>query len=163
MSFRMTVGAVVRATVFMRIHIAIGLLCALGVSCARSAPPADEAGLDAAVKAYQTAFDTNKPAEVMAFIADDALMMEAGIVQTRAEYEKEHLPADMDFGKGVTAKRAPDRRVVRGDTAWVTTQTQFTGTYQDKPVSFQGLELMVWSRELAGWRIRAIHWSSRRN
>ena len=124
-------------------------------------PANDEASVAAAVKAFHSAFASGNAGDVMRFIAEDALMMEGGNIETRDQYEKSHLPADIAFEKEVSAKRTPVRVVVRGDTAWVTTSADFVGTFQGKPVDFQGLELMVLSREPAGWRIRAIHWSSR--
>ena len=45
--------------------------------------------------------------------------------------------------------------------AWVTTSTDFVGTFEDRPVDFLGLETMVLNRQPEGWRIKAIHWSSR--
>lgn len=124
-------------------------------------PTNDEASVASAVKVFHSAYAAGNAAQVMQFIAEDALMMEGGNIETRAQYEKDHLPADIAFEKEVQAKRTPVRVVVRGDTAWVTTSADFVGTFEGRPVDFQGLELMVLSREPAGWRIRAIHWSSR--
>ena len=128
---------------------------------AAQAPASDEASVAAAVKTFHSAYAAGNAAQVMQFIAEDALMMEGGNIETRAQYEKDHLPADIAFEKQVSAKRTPVRVVVRGETAWVTTSADFVGTFEGRPVDFQGLELIVLSREPAGWRIRAIHWSSR--
>ena len=128
---------------------------------AAQTPASDEASVAAAVKTFQSAYAAGNAAQVMQFIAEDALMMEGGNIETRAQYEKDHLPLDIAFEKQVSAKRTPVRVVVRGETAWVTTSADFVGTFEGRPVDFQGLELMVLSREPAGWRIRAIHWSSR--
>ena len=147
----------------MRLHIAaFVLICASTITPAAAQTPAnDEAGVMATVKAFHTAFAAGNGAAVMQLIHDDALMMEGGNIETRSEYEKAHLPADLAFEKAVTAKRTPVRMVVRGDAAWVTTSADFVGTFENRPVDFLGLELMVLSREPAGWRIRAIHWSAR--
>jgi len=51
--------------------------------------------------------------------------------------------------------------VVHGDAAWATSTTETAGTFQSRPIDSIGTELMVLSRETGGWRIRAIHWSSR--
>jgi ketosteroid isomerase-like protein len=74
---------------------------------------------------------------------------------------KGHLPADIEFEKGVSTQRSPIRVAVSGDTAWATSTSEVTGTYQGKPVNFVGAESMVLSRTKGGWRIRLIHWSSR--
>jgi ketosteroid isomerase-like protein len=122
----------------------------------------DEADVAAAVKAFQTAMDTGDAATVMQYIADDALMMEGGTIENRMQYEKDHLPLDLDFAKDMTAKRMPVKQDVRGDVAWVRTSTEFSGTFQGQPLSLLGLETMVLTREPEGWRIRALHWSSQR-
>ena len=69
----------------------------------------------------------------MQLIADDAVMLEAGSVETRADYGKNHLPADIEFEKGVSTKRSPIRVVVRGDTAWATSTSEVTGTFEGNP------------------------------
>ena len=139
------------------------LLCSLTAACASAPSTADdEAAVAAAVKAFQTAMDTGDAATTMQYIADDALMMEGGTIENRMQYETDHLPLDLDFAKGMTAKRMPVTQDVRGDVAWVRTSTEFTGTFQDQPLSLLGLETMVLTREPQGWRIRALHWSSQR-
>jgi ketosteroid isomerase-like protein len=140
------------------------LFCTVTAACSPGRSTADdEADVAAAVKEFQTAMDTGDAATVMRYIADDALMMEGGTIENRMQYEKDHLPADLDFAKGMTAKRMPVKQDVRGDVAWVRTSTEFTGTFQGQPLSLLGLETMVLTREAEGWRIRALHWSSRRN
>ena len=100
-------------------------------------------------------------AKVMSLVAEDAMFLEAGTVETRAQYEKDHLPADIAFEKGVKIKRSPIRIVIVGDAAWATSTSEYQGTYQGRAVDSLGTELMVLSRGGGGWRIRAIHWSSR--
>ena len=39
----------------------------------------------------------------MSVIAPDAMFVESGKLETRAEYEMNHLPVDIDFEKQVTA------------------------------------------------------------
>lgn len=138
------------------------LFCSVSYACAAAQPSADdEADVAAAVKAFQTAMDTGDAATVMQYLADDALMLEGGTIENRSQYEQDHLPADLSFAKGVTTRRTPVRQTIEGDVAWVATSTDFTGTFEGKPVDFLGLETMVLSREPEGWRIRALHWSSR--
>lgn len=146
----------------MRLHVLPLIVLCLTAACAPASSPADdEANVAAAVKAFQTAMDTGDAATVMQYIADDALMLEGGTIETRMQYEEAHLPADIAFAKDVTTKRTPIRQTIRGDVAWVTTSTDFTGSFEGRPVDFLGLETMVLSREQPGWRIKTIHWSSR--
>ena len=83
------------------------------------APPS-EADVKAVVDAFYggiTAGDTNA---VMHLIAPDAVFVESGKIETRAEYEANHLPADIDFESKVKAMRGPLRVTFDGrETAWV--------------------------------------------
>jgi len=148
----------------MRIHtLALILVGSVGVACAPTQSPADdEAAVAAAAKEFQTAMDTGDAPTVMRYLADDALMMEGGTIENRMQYEKDHLPADLEFAKGMTAKRMPVQQTVRGDVAWVRTSSEFRGTFEGKPLAILSLETMVMTREPEGWRIKALHWSGMR-
>jgi ketosteroid isomerase-like protein len=121
----------------------------------------ETAAVTAAVNAFHAALQRGDRSAVMQLIADDALFFEAGGVETRAEYEQNHLPADIEFSKAVTTTRSPIRVVVNGSSAWASSTSEFVGTFQGRAVDSLGAELMVLSREPAGWRIRAVHWSGR--
>jgi ketosteroid isomerase-like protein len=121
----------------------------------------DSAAVHAVVSAFHAGIGSGDAAAVSQLIADDALLLEAGGVETRDEYVKNHLPADIEFEKVVATKRSPIRVVTSGTAAWASSTSEFSGTFQGRSVDSLGAELMVLSREPAGWRIRAIHWSGR--
>jgi ketosteroid isomerase-like protein len=98
----------------------------------------------------------------MSVIAPDAVFLESGKLETRAEYETNHLPADIEFESQVSGKRGPMRVTIQGDTAWVIALTDYDGTFQGSPVRFVSAQLVVLARDTGDWRIRTIHWSSRR-
>ena len=98
----------------------------------------------------------------MNLIAPDALFLESGRLETRAEYEANHLPSDIAFEREVTGKRGPMRVSFSGDAAWVIVTTDYVGTFEGSPVDFTSAQLAVLTRETGDWRIRSIHWSSRR-
>lgn len=98
----------------------------------------------------------------MAYIAPDAVFLESGRLETRAEYEKNHLPGDTNFERQVTGKRGPVQVTVEGDTAWLIATTDYDGTYDGQPVKFISAQLAVLTRTDGRWLIRSIHWSSRR-
>lgn len=139
----------------------VTLVGLLGRPIVAQSPSADSAAVAAVVKAFHTGLKAGNAADVMRLLAADAVLLEAGGIETRAEYEKNHLPADIEFEKAVTSTRTPYRTVVAGDAAWVVTTSEFKGTFQNRPVDSVGVELMVLSRDAAGWRIRSIHWSGR--
>ena len=141
------------------IVVIVGLL---GRPIAAQAPSADSAAATAVVNAFHAALKAGNATEAMRTLAADAVLLEAGGIETRAEYEKNHLPADIEFEKVVTTTRTPYRVTVVGDAAWAVTTSEFKGTFQNRPVDSVGVELMVLSRDpAAGWRIRSIHWSGR--
>jgi ketosteroid isomerase-like protein len=128
---------------------------------AAQSTPADTAAVTVVVQSYHGALRTGDTALASRLIADDALMLEAGGVETRAEYLANHLPLDIQFEKTATTVRSPLRVIVAGDTAWATSTSEMSGTFQNRPVNSIGAELMVLTRNAAGWSIRAIHWSGR--
>ena len=128
---------------------------------AAEAQQTEEAAVRSVVSRFHTAVTSGNAAAAMAVVGADAVFLEAGGVETRAEYEKDHLPADIDFEKSVPMKRGALRVVVSGDAAWTTCTTELKGTFQGRTIDSIGTEMMVLSRTAGGWQIRAVSWSSR--
>lgn len=133
----------------------------LSLTACGTAPP-NEADVTAVVESFYGAMKKGDTAAAMRLLAPDAVFLESGKLETRAEYEANHLPADVEFESQVTGKRAPIRVTFEGNTSWVIATTEYEGTFQGQPVSFVSAQLMVLTRESGDWRIRTIHWSSRR-
>jgi ketosteroid isomerase-like protein len=89
------------------------------------------------------------------------MILESGGIQTRDEYRSHHLPADIAFARAVPSQRGPLMVTVQGNTAWATGSGTTQGTYRDRPVNSASAELVVLTRGADGWKIRAVHWSSR--
>jgi ketosteroid isomerase-like protein len=140
---------------------AIGLAALLGVTLSAQTPNGAQTAVAAVVSSFHAALKSGDAAAAARLLAPDAVLLEAGGIETRAEYLANHLPADIEFERVVSSTRAPSRIVVTGDTAWAVTSGEWQGAFQGRPVSFVGVESMVLSRAADGWRIRAIHWSSR--
>ncbi len=122
---------------------------------------ADSAAVVALVDRYHDALARGDSALALSLLAADALVLESGALETLEEYRSHHLPGDIAFARAVRRERGPIRVVIRGDVAWASTITTTEGEYRSRQVSSTGAELAVLSRELDGWKIRAIHWSSR--
>lgn len=122
----------------------------------------DRGAVAAAFEGFYAAMKAGDASKVMQAVAPDAIFLEGGGRETRAEYEKAHLPADIEFERAVAGKRGPLTITISGDTAWVIAMTEYQGTFEGKPVNFVGEQLMVLSRANDQWLIRAVHWSSRR-
>jgi ketosteroid isomerase-like protein len=121
----------------------------------------DSAAVAAVVAKYHDALARGDSAAALALLADDAVILESGGVETRAEYRSHHLPGDINFAKAVPSKRGGVHVKVHGDVAWTTATNTTQGDMNGRAVNSSGAELMVLVRTPAGWKISAIHWSSR--
>ena len=144
------------------LNVALVVSILSGVSLACGSPAAREDDIVAPLTAFYAAMKTGDKAAAMRPIAADAVFVESGKLETRAEYEANHLPADIEFESQVTGKRSPWQVKTQGDTAWVIATTEYDGTFDGQPVNFVSAQLAVLTRENADWRVRSIHWSSRR-
>lgn len=135
------------------------LLFAADIS--RGEPPSlDAAAISAAVDAFHHALATGDGKDVMSLLSPEALVVEAGMVQTRSKYESEHLADDIAFAREVTGKQTSRNVQQNGDVAWVTTTFRVTGTFHAKAIDNIAAETAVLTRTAGGWRIRNLHWSS---
>ena len=130
-------------------------------AAARAQTPGDSAAVVAAVERFGNALATGDSATALSLLADDAVILESGGVETRSEYRAHHLPADMAFAAAVRSKQGPMKVAMRGDVAWVSSTSTAQGQFRDRAIDSSSAELMVLTREPDGWKIRAIHWSSR--
>jgi ketosteroid isomerase-like protein len=122
----------------------------------------DSADAARVVAGFHQALERGDSAAALALLAPDATILESGAVETVAEYRAHHLPADIEYARAVPGGRAPLRVHVRGDVAWAIGSSESKGEFRGRPVNSAGAELMVLTRGPSGWRISAIHWSSRR-
>lgn len=122
----------------------------------------DSADVAAAVDRYHQALSTGDSAAALALLTDDAVILESGGVETRAEYRSHHLPADIAFARAVRSERSPTWVTVKGDVAWASSTSISQGEFNGRAINSAGAELMVLVRTAAGWKIAAIHWSARR-
>jgi ketosteroid isomerase-like protein len=124
---------------------------------------ADLAAIEAVVDAYHTALAKGDRDSVGRLLADEVMILESGGSEDRGHYLEHHLPGDMAFAAAVERVRGDLQIQIIGDVAWVTSTSTTKGTYREREIDSVGAELMVLAREDDGWRIRAIHWSSRPN
>ena len=134
------------------------------VSAGRAQTSSDSATAVMAVNRFHDALSTSDTTTVLSLLAPDVVILEAGDVETLAEYRRDHLGADMEFARAVSASHSLVSVVVHGDAAWVTSTSISRGRMKDRQINSAGAELVVLSRQdrRSAWRIRAIHWSSRR-
>lgn len=113
------------------------------------------------LESFYGAMKKGDTAAAMRLIAADAVFLEGGKLETRAEYEANHLPSDIEFEQQITGKRGPIQVKFNGDTAWAIAMTDYQGTFNGRGMDFVSAQLMVLTRDSGDWRIRTIHWSSR--
>lgn len=114
------------------------------------------------LEAFYAAMKNGDRAAAMSHIAEDAVFVEGGRLETRQQYEENHLPNDIGFEKQVTGKRGEWKITIEDNTAWAIATTEYDGIFDGAPVAFTSAQLAVLSRDAGAWRIRSIHWSSRR-
>jgi ketosteroid isomerase-like protein len=121
----------------------------------------DSTAVAAVVERYHRALAEGDSATAVAQLADDAVILESGSIESREEYRSHHLPADIAFARAVKGTRSPVRVSVQSNVAWTTATSTTQGKFRGKPVNSVGAELIILTRSKDGWKIRAIHWSSR--
>jgi len=122
----------------------------------------DSADVARVIGGFHAALERGDSAAALALLAPDVTVLESGGAESLAEYRAHHLPADIEYARAVPSVRGPVRVTVRGDVAWAASTSDTKGTFKGRAVDSAGAELMVLTRTSAGWRISAIHWSSRR-
>lgn len=111
---------------------------------------------------FSEALASGNEASVMNLLANDVLIYESGGVENSLEeYASHHLAADIKFLSAMTKKLISEKVFTQGDLAIVTSLSQLTGTYRDKPIDSKSTETLVLKRTDNAWKIVHIHWSSR--
>jgi ketosteroid isomerase-like protein len=68
----------------------------------------------------------------------------------------------MRFSQAVPRERGEIQVKLLGDVAWAYSTSITQGRIGEREINSQGAELMVLAREDDAWKIKAIHWSSRK-
>ena len=139
-----------------------GALCAIGLAAASAAEtPAEEtAPIVATVDAFHDALRRGDEKSVIELLAPDAMILESGSAETRREYEQHHLKKDITFAREVQTNRSVLSIRLEGNTAWIISTSRASSSFRGRQIKSVGTELMVLTKSLQSWRIRAIHWSS---
>lgn len=126
-----------------------------------SATP-DASAITTVLNDFHKALAAGAPERVLALFTPDVLIVEAGVAETRDEYEAQHLAEDIAFAQAVPGD--PREVVVRqdGNVAWVTSTFRVTGIFRGKAIDNLAAETAILTRTSGGWRISTLHWSSHR-
>jgi len=138
------------------------VLTALITANVAAAQSADSVTAVAAVERFHGALAASDSALAVSLLADDALVIESGAIQSRAEYLSHHLGADMKASQGSKGVRSVTNVTVVGAMAYVVSKTETPASGAEGSTASELVELMIVSKSTNGWKIRAVHWSSRR-
>ena len=141
--------------------IAFVALSAPNAVHAQGSLAADSAAAAKTVDDYHAALSSGDSSRALALLSADAIILESGGMETRAEYRSHHLASDIAFAKAVKSERSPLVVRIDGRTAWTFSTSVTRGTFNGRAINSSGAESMVLTKGPEGWRIRAIHWSSR--
>jgi ketosteroid isomerase-like protein len=147
-------------TVIIAIAIAVsGWLVASDVTPSRQ--PSASGQIIAVVSEFHVALATGDSATVLRLLDQDVTVLESGDVETRDEYRAHHLAADIEFARAVPSKRTVLSVTVVGDAGWIASKSENVGRMGTRSINSVGAELIVLRKRDTGWKIAAIHWSSR--
>ena len=138
------------------------VLLALVSALVSEASTEESAPIAAVVDAFHAAVQRGNGKAAMELLAPDAVVLESGVSQTLEVYEKHHLAEDIAFASATKTEGSPLIVKQEGNVAWTTASSKTTGTFKGRKIDSAGVELMVLTKDNSGWRIRAIHWSSRK-
>ena len=123
---------------------------------------ADSVAVAKVVNDFHAALAKGDSGAALRLLEIDAIILESGALERRSEYRSHHLPADIEFAKTVAAKRGPLQVTVKGIAAWTAATSETKGEFKGRAIDSTGAESMILTKEAGGWRIRSIHWSSRK-
>lgn len=151
----------------MSVHrVVLGVLVGLALqwlpgAVLAQAPP-DTAAVRAVVEGFGRALAAGDSARALSLLHPEVVIFEGGHAETLAEYRSAHLASDIEFARSVERETLRDQVVVESETALYLSESTSRGTFRGRPVHSHGTESMLLLRTPDGWRIRHIHWSSRK-
>lgn len=127
-----------------------------------SSTAVDSIAVTKVVNEFHTALSSADNAKALSLLASDAVILESGGIESRAEYVSHHLPEDIEFAKAVGSSRGTLQVTIDGTSAWTAATSTTQGQFKGRAINSVGAESMVLTKRDGGWRIRSIHWSSRK-
>lgn len=110
---------------------------------------------------FRMAIINNNQEEASELLTNDAQILESGDIETKEEYLSHHYHSDGKFLSAMEREVKSQKVKSNGKTAWLSTVSYMQGTYDDQDISINSAELAVLVKTDEGWKISAMHWSSR--
>ncbi len=124
---------------------------------------ADSTDVVRAVERFTEALATGDSTTVATMLVSEAVILEGGGVEDRHHYLEHHYPSDVRFLQAMAREPKSRQAHMVGDVAYVASTSRLHGTYRDRDVDLSSAELMILRKTAEGWKVAAIHWSSRSN
>ena len=119
-------------------------------------PTSAEAVLDA----FHHALEEGNGEAALRWLADDAVILEGGVAQSKAEYADHHLGSDMAFLAAMQSEQL-SRESRRADgVVTVITRTQLKGVFKEREIDIVSSETAVLKQVDGDWKIQHLHWSN---
>ncbi len=144
----------------IRISLTAVLLFIIGTSISTGQHSATEKNIIKTLDAFHQAIIDNDSQAARNLLSETARILEGGNIETKQEYLSHHFHSDGKFRSAMNREVDSQTVTVEGNIAWVSTQTHTRGTYSDRKLDLNSLELAVLNKEEGNWNITALHWSS---
>lgn len=129
---------------------------ATGFGHAHAEPATPEDALDA----FHHALEEGNGPVALEWLAEEAIILEGGVAQSKEEYAGHHLGSDMAFLRAMQSKRLSREIREANGVVTVITRTQLDGTFQERTIDLISSETAILTQTDAGWRIQHLHWSN---
>ena len=148
-------------TLLRKTALAVALL---GMALVNQAVLAADESAEAFVARFHEALFSEDMETVTNSFAADAIIFEGGKREPSLEgYLEHHLGPELPMLAGLTREVEVEDLVEAGDVAWYGVQAQLHGLAGDREISITHATTIVMARGAAGWEIKQIHFSNRRN
>jgi ketosteroid isomerase-like protein len=112
------------------------------------------------LSSFHQAIVENDSQKARELLSDSVRILEGGGIETKQEYLSHHFHSDGKFLNAMNQEIESQKVTVDGGVAWVSTKTHTWGTYNDRELDLNSLELAVLKKIDGNWKITALHWSS---
>lgn len=140
--------------------VLLGTSLTVGAGLSGQQRPDDQ--VVAVIDAFHAALAAGDSTTALGHLSEDVIILESGRVENKEQYRSGHLAGDMRFAASIQRERAAVEVSILGDVAWAHSTSITQGRSGDREINSRGAELVVLARESGTWKIKAIHWSSRR-
>ncbi|MDR8391433.1 nuclear transport factor 2 family protein [Aliifodinibius sp. S!AR15-10] len=145
---------------FTRISLTAVLLFIIGTSIAVGQNSTTEKEVINTLDGFHQAIIDNDSQAAQNLLSESVRILEGGNIETKEEYLSHHFHSDGKFLSAMKREVESRNVTIEGNTAWVSTHSQTWGTYSDRKLDLNSLELAVLKKEEGHWQITALHWSS---